>query len=337
MINQETVVEIHVLKRQGLGIRAIARKLGVSRNTVREYLRNKSRSAGYAKRPCRGSKLDPFKEYLNERVEAARPKWIPATVLLRELRAQGYEGGISIVKNYLRPLKQVAPAPVVRFETEAGHQMQVDFTTIRRGASPLKALVATLGYSRASFVWFTERETQADWIEGIELALAYFGGVPKELLFDNAKCIMLERDAYGQGKHRWNPAMLELSERYGFKLRACRPYRARTKGKVERFNRYLKDSFVTPLATTLKQAGLILDVDSANAHVGAWLAEVANMREHGVTKVPPSERLEHERQVFMALPKAQRTPVEPLAQAQVIPIESLQHPLSTYDQILEAS
>ena len=98
-------MEIHVLKRQGLGIRAIARKLGVSRNTVREYLRNMNRSAGYAKRPYRGSKLDPFKEYLNERVQAARPKWIPATVLLRELRAQGYEGGISIVKNYLRPLK----------------------------------------------------------------------------------------------------------------------------------------------------------------------------------------------------------------------------------------
>ena len=330
-------MDIHVLKRQGLGIRAIARELGISRNTVREYLRDKSRGKTRAKPASRPSKLDPFKGYINGRVEAARPKWIPATVLLRELRERGYTGGITILKNYLAPMKQVPVEPLNRFETDPGQQLQVDFTTIRRGASPLKALVATLGYSRASFVWFTGSETQADWVEGIERALAYFGGVPRELLFDNAKCIMLERDAYGEGKHRWNPLMLELSERYGFKLRACRPYRARTKGKVERFNRYLKDSFVTPLAATLKQAGLELDVDSANAHIGPWLHGVANARVHAVTGAVPAQRLAQERLVFGPLPIQPLSASAPVASHCVIPMESLQHPLSTYDQLLEAS
>lgn len=142
MINQETVVDIHVLKRQGMGIRAIARELGISRNTVREYLRDKSRGTGQPNRAPRPSKLDPFKDYLNQRVEAARPQWIPATVLLRELREHGYHGGISILKTYLAPMKQAPAEPVVRFETDPGQQLQVDFTTIRRGTSSLKALVA---------------------------------------------------------------------------------------------------------------------------------------------------------------------------------------------------
>ena len=103
---------------------------------------------------------------------------------------------------------------------------------------------------------------------GIEGALHYFGGVPKEILFDNAKCIMIERDAYGEGRHRWNSKLLQLSADYGFRLRACRPYRAKTKGKVGRFNGYLKNSFITPLAASLKQAGLVLDVEVANGQIG---------------------------------------------------------------------
>lgn len=95
------------------------------------------------------------------------------------------------------------------------------------------------------------------------------GVVPKELLFDNAKCIMIERDAYGIGQHRWNSQLLQMARDYGFVPKACRPYRARTKGKVERFNGYLKRSFIVPLAATLKQAGLELDVDTANARIGA--------------------------------------------------------------------
>ena len=92
-------------------------------------------------------------------------------------------------------------------------------------------------------------------------ALLSFGGVPRHVLFDNAKTIVVERDAYGEGQHRWHRGLLALAEEYGFGLKLCRPYRAKTKGKVERFNGYLKGSFLVPLAATLKSAGLKLDVE----------------------------------------------------------------------------
>ncbi|KWI84515.1 hypothetical protein WM09_20020 [Burkholderia ubonensis] len=91
------------------------------------------------------------------------------------------------------------------------------------------------------------------------------------------------------GQHRWNTQLLALAETYGFTPKVCRPYRAKTKGKVERFNRYLKESFVVPLAATLKQSGLTLDVDAANAHIGRRLTEIANVRVHATTRAPGSE------------------------------------------------
>lgn len=329
-------MEIHVLHRQGHSIRAISRQLGIARNTVRSYLRDQARTPSYGPRVDRPSKLDPFKPYLRERIEAAKPYWIPATVLFREIKAQGFTGQEGIVKNYLRQFKPTSQEDVVRFETLPGQQMQVDFTTIRRGRSKLKAFVATLGYSRASFVRFSSHERQEDWLTGIEAALQYFGGVPKEILFDNAKCIMIERDAYGEGRHRWNDKLLQLSSDYGFRLRACQPYRAKTKGKVERFNGYLKNSFITPLAATLKQAGLVLDVELANGQVGPWLREVAHQRRHGTTGQQPQVLLMKEQSALAELPLRavkEKRPVFPARRA--IPVESLQHPLSTYDQLLE--
>lgn len=331
-------MDIHVLHRQGQSIRQIAKQLNLSRNTVRRYLRNVAQTSQYGPRPERASKLDPFKPYLQERIEAAKPHWIPATVLCREIQALGFEGKEGIIKCYIRQFKPQTDDPIVRFETKPGQQMQVDFTTIRRGKRTLKAFVATLGYSRASYVLFTEHERQEDWIAGIEGAMHFFGGVPRELLFDNAKCLMIERDAYGEGKHRWNARLLAVSQDYGFKLRACRPYRAKTKGKVERFNGYLKNSFITPLAASLKQAGLDLDVTVANAQIGPWLHEVAHQRLHGTTGEKPQVLLEQERHEFYSLPQSTHPLTESLASqsSQAIPVESFQHPLSTYDQLLEA-
>lgn len=332
-------MEIRVLARQGLGIKAIARELEVSRNTVRKYLRGEVAGATYQRRKStRQPKLEPFKSYLQKRVEAARPHWIPATVLMREIREQGYPGGISQLKVFLTQFKRREAEAVVRFETPPGKQMQVDFTTIRRGREPLKAFVATLGYSRASFVRFSEREDSVAWMDGLREAFAYFGGVAYEVLFDNAGAVVTERDAYGEGQHRWHAALQALADEYGFRPRLCRPYRAKTKGKVERFNSYLKGSFVTPLAATLKSVGLTLDVETANAHIGRWLDEVAHQRIHGTTGEQPAKRLHEERLVLLPLPQQARVPMPILVcHARPLPHESLQHPLSVYDLLLEGA
>lgn len=330
-------MEIKVLARRGTSVREMARQMGVSRNTVRRYLRDQEASR-YKERVPRPTKLDPFKEYLLGRIQAARPHWIPATVLLRELREEGYDGGISQLKVFLAPHKHTEPEPVVRFETPPGRQMQADFTTIRRGRSPLLALVATLGYSRATYVRFTSGEDAKTLCECLREAFIYFGGTPEHVLFDNAKSVIVARDAYGEGHHRWNGEMLTLAETYGFTPRVCKPYRAKTKGKVERFNRYLKQSFVVPLAATLKQSSLKLDVDAANSHIGRWLAEVANVRVHATTKEKPSERLPIEQAALLPLPSSTSAQAPaPARLKRVLPSESLQHPLSVYDALLEVA
>lgn len=206
------------------------------------------------------------------------------------------------------------------------------------GVNPLKAFVATLGFSRATFVRFTEREDSETLLSCLRQAFQQFSGVTADVLFDNATTIVVERDAYGQGNHRWHAGLKELAQEYGFRPRLCRPYRARTKGKVERFNGYLKGSFVTPLAATLKSAGLVLDATTANAHIGRWLEEVAHQREHGTTGEKPAVRLQIERLALLPLPIL-TTSAEParwrFLNNAALPIESLQHPLAVYEQLLQ--
>ena len=151
MLTQEQAVEIKVLVRRGVPIREIARQLGCSRNTVKRYLSN-ANAVRYARRLPRPTKLDAFKDYVLERIEAARPHWIPAAVLHRELRERGYTGGVTQLKILIAPYKRIEEEPVIRFETPPGQQMQADFTHVRHGRQPLLAFVATLGYSRASYV-----------------------------------------------------------------------------------------------------------------------------------------------------------------------------------------
>lgn len=103
-----------------------------------------------------------------------------------------------------------------------------------------------------------------------------FGGVPEQILFDNAKTVVIERDVYGPGQHRWNDRLRELAGECGFTPRLCRPYRAKTKSKVERFNGYLKGSFLVPLSASLHAGGLKLTADVANAQVRRWLAPKPN-------------------------------------------------------------
>ncbi len=340
MLEEEGVMEIKILHRQGVGIRGIARQLGISRNTVREYLR-KDKSPVYGPRPERGSKLDPYKPYIKQRLAAGRPDWIPATVIDRELREQGYQGSIRLLRYYMAGLKPVArPDPVVRFETEPGHQMQVDWGVFRRGRQPLSAFVAGLGWSRYSYVEFVTDERFATLKACHENAFSYFQGVPREVLYDNMKTVIQQRNAYGSGLHRFHPGLWELAKQTGFTPRLCRPYRARTKGKVERFIRYLRYSFYVPLLAQLKQAGLTLDVETANIEVLKWLRDVANVREHQTIGEQPLVRWQEEVTSLqpyevragniIALPKATGA----LHPVQFDPI-NLQHDLSVYESMLQ--
>ncbi len=322
------------MSRRGESVRGIAKQLECSRNTVRRYLREQD-AARYGPRERRACKLEDYKSYLHERIGQARPGWIPATVLLREIQTRGYTGGISQLKAWLAPFKKSESEPLVRFETPPGQQMQVDFTYVRRGRAPLLALVATLGYSRASYVKFVAcaGEDVATLCSGLREAFDYFGGVPEHVLFDNTKAVVIQRDAYGEGRHRWNSALRELADTCGFTPRLCRPYRAKTKGKVERFNAYLKGSFLVPLAATLHASGLRLDAELANTHVRRWLDEVANVRVHATTKAVPAVRLAEERAVMLSAPALKA----PLPLRQPVPVESLQHPLAVYDTLLEVA
>ncbi len=335
MLDREGCMEIRILSKQGKGIKEICRLTGHSRNTVRKYLRS-DLSPEYGPRAARGSKLDPYKDYLRDRVEAAHPNRLPATVLFREIRDRGYPGGERIVRSFVSGLYPApAPEPLVRFETAPGRQLQVDWCVFRRGQSPLSAFVATLGYSRASYVEFVANE-QFDTLRRCHVnAFDQFGGVPREVLYDNMKTVVLERNTYGEGLHRFHPGLWDLAKHYGFAPRLCRPYRAKTKGKVERFNRYLRNSFYYPLVSSLKQAGLSLDVATANTEVKKWLRDVANVRVHGTTGEIPAVRLVAEREALQALPRTEvsvpsQRP-EPIAQWPEAPLHRSPR---DYDQLL---
>ena len=335
MLVAEETVEIRVLRRQGRSIRAIARMLNVSRNTVRRYLRNEA--PPQYERKARPGKLAAYKQYIIERIRAAEPEWIPATVLLRELTALGYAGGVSILKEYLATLRPaLKPEPLIRFETEPGRQMQVDFATIRRGRDRLSVFIATLGWSRAAYVEFVSDERLETLLGCHERAFDYFGGVPYQTLYDNLRTVVSHRNYYGPGRHRFNPAFLDFARHYGFMPRLCRPYRAKTKGKVERFIRYLRASFYVPLASQFSPEGLTVDRDTANVRVSTWLREVANARVHATTGEVPLVRLEQERKHLQAIatpwpgvierPQAEATPL--------IKPRGYQHSLRVYEELI---
>lgn len=339
MLKEEGVMEIRILHRQGMGIRAIARQLGISRNTVREYLRT-DKKPKYAKRRDRGSKLDPYKPYIQERLSAARPQWIPATVIDREICEQGYSGSIRLLRYYMAELRPaVKPDPVVRFETPPGHQMQVDWGVFRRGKDPLSAFVATLGWSRYTYVEFVTNERFETLQQCHENAFAYFQGVPREVLYDNMKTVIQQRNAYGTGLHRFHSGLWDLARDRGFTPRLCQPYRAKTKGKVERFIRYLRYSFFVPLVSQLKQAGLTLDVETANLEVLKWLRDVANVRIHQTTQAQPATRWKEELAELQAYTRPAVQVID-LAKdkASLIPNRyervNLQHALSVYEDLL---
>jgi len=223
--------------------------------------------------------------------------------------------------------------------------MQVDWVEFRRKkGSNLFAFVATLGYSRSSYVEFVSDMKLETLLSCHASCFAWFGGVPKQILYDNMKTVVLERDAYGPKQHRFTPGFLDFAKHYGFEPRLCRPYRAKTKGKVERMNGYLRRSFYVPLVAKLTAMGLELDQTTANTEVWRWLREVAEQRVHGTTKCVPALQLDKERPSLMALPMpygaskpAELEAATELKRRYADWNDPLQHPLSVYDHLLEVT
>ena len=233
MLKGGDVKEIYELKGAGCSIRGIANGLGIARNPVRRYL-NPPEAMRPKPRPLRGSKLDPYLDYIDRRMAEGLEN---CRVLQRELRTLGYEGSYTILAEYVRPRRRRRqPQATVRFETAAGEQAQVDWGSFsyvdERGRKrQMWAFVMVLGWSRAIYVEFVRRADTASLIQCHVNAFEYFGGVPRSCLYENAKVVTLGRDA--EGRTEWNRRMLDFALRLGFELRLCQPYRAQTKGKVE--------------------------------------------------------------------------------------------------------
>lgn len=271
--------DIIELKRQGLTISAISELTGTDRKTVRKYLVQPEGAPVYGPRSRRPSQLDPFKSYLEERLKAG--VW-NAVVLLRELRARGYTGGYTILKDWLHPQRQSASVVAVRrFETPPGQQAQVDWghlgtLEVEGQRRPLWGFTFTLGFSRALMAEAALDQKLGTLLKMHEEAFRQLGGVPEEILYDRMKTVWLETDE--RGEVVWHPVFLDFARYWGFTPRLCRPYRAQTKGKVESGVKYVRRNFLCGL-----QGREPSSLEDLNAQLRAWIWEVANQRVHGTT------------------------------------------------------
>ncbi len=277
------------LAKLGWGAKRIGRELGVSRNTVKRYLRQGG-WAPYANGQ-RGRALAGLEVWLKERFHRHRGN---ADVIRQELLAEhGVKVSLRTVERAVVPLRQALLAEAkatVRYETAPGEQMQIDFgtTSVVIGGEQVRVrlFVATLGYSRRLYVEAFEHERQSAWLSGLEGAFRHFGGVTAEVLVDNAKALVSKHDRQTR-KVEFNERFLAFSAYWGFVPRACAPYRARTKGKDESGVRYVKRNAI---------AGRMFDSwEALAAHLLWWMREVADQRIHGTTFEPPAVRFEQER------------------------------------------
>ena len=280
------MTDIEELKRQGLSIQAISKLTGFDRKTIRKYLVKPEATPVYGPRPARPSKLDAFKPYVEERLKAG--VW-NAQVLLRELRARGYDGGYTILKDWLHPQRASAQTTAVRrFETPPGKQAQVDWghlgsIEIDGLERKLNGFTFTLGYSRMMMAEAALDQKLGTLLKMHEEAFRQLGGVPEEILYDRMKTVWVEVD--DRGEIVWNPVFLDFARYWGFTPRLCRPYRAQTKGKVESGVKYVRRNFLCGLQGR-EPGGL----DDLNAQLRAWAWEVANQRVHGTTHEQVSSR-----------------------------------------------
>jgi transposase len=241
MIRKEDFAVIKSLNQRGAFMKDIAEELGVHPRTISRAL--KRGSAPKRERRHSESKLEPYKAKIDQLL--AENVW-NANVILREIQSEGYHGGYTILRQYIQPKRVMRPSrATVRFETGPGQQMQSDWgeIVVKIAEQPTKVyfIINELGYSRRFHFWCTDREDAEHTYEGIIRSFEYFGGVSEQVLVDNQKSAVLEHPS--QRQVRFNERFLDLAGHYGFTPRACRPYRARTKGKDERMVGYVQGNF----------------------------------------------------------------------------------------------
>jgi transposase len=286
MLTLEQRFMIKDLYRQGVSISEIARQIGHDRKTIRSAIQAPLTVTPKARAP-KARKLDPYVPYLQARLALGVYN---AHKLYQELLSLGYCGKERQVRAFVQPLRPARqPQATVRFETEPGRQAQVDWaafgTIVHHGHSHrLYAFLMTLSWSRMSYLEFTVATDITWWLRCHLHAFAYFGGVPQEVLHDNLKTAVLHHPA--SGSIHWHPRYLDFAHSYGFRPRACRPYRAQTKGKVERGIRYVRHNFWPGL--------VFADLADLNQQARHWLDTVANVRLHATTQAVPLERLSQE-------------------------------------------
>jgi len=281
MIDKRTVFEIHRLNNMQFSIRQIAGQLGLDRGTVRKYLEQPDITC--QKRPDRVSKLDPYRDLIRQMINDY-PQ-IKAPVVLQHIRVNGFAGEITIVRDYLRQIRQDKKQAFIRFESRPGEQFQIDWghfgsLAYDKSSRKLYALAVIESHSRMLFVVFTHSQNQATLHQCLAAAFLYFGGTPEELVVDNMVTAVTERAG---SIIRFNEAFLDFLRHFGITPRACNVRAPHEKGKVENSIRYLRNNF-WPLRT-------FADLDDVNHQVLAWLDTTANQRVHQTTGEKPAERL----------------------------------------------
>ncbi|MBY3757669.1 IS21 family transposase [Azospirillum formosense] len=310
MVRLGELVMILDLARQGMSVSAIARRTGHDRKTIRKYIAKGLEPPAYKPRPPRPTLVGPFESYLRERLQAY-PE-LSTKRLLREIRERGYEGGYTILKAVVRTIRpKPAPAFERRFETPPGKQAQVDFAFFKTTFTdePEAERVVWLfsmvfGHSRMMWARFVARQDLPTVLRCHIAAFEAFGGAPEQILYDRMKTAVLgeaeDPDQPGRGI-AYNAKLLDLAAHYGFLPKACKPYRAKTKGKVERPFRYVREDFF--LARSFR------NLDDLNAQFTQWLGQVANVRLHATTQRVVVEHFAEERTHLKPLPAGPFTSV----------------------------
>jgi transposase len=244
----------------------IAAELGVHHATVRRAINAES----FGSDRSRGSILDPYKLFINDTL-AQHPR-LRASRIFDMIRTRGYSGGEVVVRRYVRTIRPLPREAFFKLETLAGEQGQVDWASfgkieIGNARRNLSCFVMVLGFSRALYARFVLDQTLESFMRCHVRAFEFFGGVPRVLLYDNLKSVVLER----MGELvRFHPRILELAGHYHFAPKPCAPFRGNEKGKVERAIQYLRHSFFA--------ARHFADLADLNAQLSEWIERIAFAR-----------------------------------------------------------